>query len=794
MRRLAALPIALALTAAIAANAVESRTASTGPSSAAAAPAAAVASRLLGASGPADASLASGQANGSAGRVAGAAHTAAAPVPPVPVGPPKGLPSGIPAPALKAEDKLPIPQGWPFDEAFPRTSGTSRLVPGAFEYSDFLYDDHGAAGAPRGFPIAGLAPSDGTFEYAPAAAKKNGADIFRVGIGHDVSASYWRVDWTTLIDQNVPVAEFAIDSTPDAGAAAWPGVDHLASPGIDKALVVSAQGAWVLDGTGAKTAVAALGGSLTVDMAAKSFVVRLPEARFATGGKWTVRVASGVANAAGDGFAPVDSDHGALPNQPPVFNVGFRNHDQEPMVGNYWMEDAQAAALAAGDVAKFGATVDWSDLASGKATPEPLPTGYTNRWYVSSITVGDASKHEDQGVVADTGGGTGDLKPNFLGRVQPYAVFVPSTYKDTTGTPLTWVLHSLSEQHNQYGALAPNFLTQACEDRGSICATTLGRGPDGWYFDEAELDFWEVWNRLANTYNIDADRTVISGYSMGGWATYKLGLAHPDLFAKAVVLAGPPQCGLRVADGYGFAGGAGRCTTDGNGSPFIENARSLPYYIAHGTDDELVPVTSVLEHVDHFRALGLRYRFELYPGMDHLGYGAADHFKSAAAHMGTGVRETDPSRVTYRWYPNLDRPEWNMRSTSAYWLSGLQAAEVRPGLTARVDAESSAVARPSHKVQFAPGADVPGDPSPAVVTEQTWADGPVDAALPVLSLDLTNIGSVTINVARAGFAPGTAGHLDVVADRAGSVVLHTSKGDVTVAVSPGHGPLIPFTA
>ncbi|WP_300404201.1 hypothetical protein [Nocardioides sp.] len=41
-------------------------------------------------------------------------------------------------------------------------------------------------------------------------------------------------------------------------------------------------------------------------------------------------------------------------------------------------------------------------------------------------------------------------------------------------------------------------------------------------------------------------RTVAAYDSMGGWAAYKLGLSHPDLYAEAVALAGPPQCGVSV--------------------------------------------------------------------------------------------------------------------------------------------------------------------------------------------------------------------------------------------------------
>ena len=38
----------------------------------------------------------------------------------------------------------------------------------------------------------------------------------------------------------------------------------------------------------------------------------------------------------------------------------------------------------------------------------------------------------------------------------------------------------------------------------------------------------------------------MSGYSMGGFASYKLALEYPDLFAQAMPLEGPVICGTRV--------------------------------------------------------------------------------------------------------------------------------------------------------------------------------------------------------------------------------------------------------
>src|SRR5438105_10394565 len=127
----------------------------------------------------------------------------AAPHPPAALAAPSpasGLPDGVPPAALKAEPALPAPAGWPFPEAFPRTSGTGRLSDGAFYWSDFLYDDHGARGLQRSAPVAGLAPSAGTYDYPDGPASNNGADIFLAGIGRDAAATYWRVDWNNLFD------------------------------------------------------------------------------------------------------------------------------------------------------------------------------------------------------------------------------------------------------------------------------------------------------------------------------------------------------------------------------------------------------------------------------------------------------------------------------------------------------------------------------------------------------------------------------------------------------------------
>ena len=75
---------------------------------------------------------------------------------------------------------------------------------------------------------------------------------------------------------------------------------------------------------------------------------------------------------------------------------------------------------------------------------------------------------------------------------------------------------------------------------GTIVITPAGRGPDGWYYDLAGADTFEVWADVARHYALDPDVTSIAGYSMGGYGTYKFATQFPDLFARAQPTVGPP--------------------------------------------------------------------------------------------------------------------------------------------------------------------------------------------------------------------------------------------------------------
>jgi dienelactone hydrolase len=706
-----------------------------------------------------------------------------------------GLPADVPPAAAQAAPALPEPSGsaWPFPSTFPQTSGTGHLAGGASLWSDFIYDDYGASGV-QGLPTSsydqssGLAARQGDYVFPSGAAHNNGADIFHAGVGLHGAYSYWRVDWTTLADPNIPIAEwtFDTDNNPATGAAQWPAQAGVRSPGIDTALVVSSHGAWLIDTlTGLRTSVLAHGGSLTVDRAARSFILAIPRSLLPVGGSWRVRLGAGLADGSGQNFAAPDvGQSGSTANTAErLYNVTFRGVAQEPPVytdgmsdaliaqaqaglagnpigstlgadgiarsvtGNFWMEDDQADTLASGDVSKFSELVDWSALAAQRSTPAPQPTGYSTRWYVSRLTPGAGQ------VVND--GNEGNFQPTLRERVQPYAVYVPTTYVPGHAMPLTWILHSLEVNYNQYGALDPQLIQQLCQNRGSICATTEGFGPAGWYFNEAETDFWQVWRSLADNFTLDPSRTVTTGYSMGGWASYKLAFAHPDDFAGALVLDGPVICGVQAYPGLnGPAYSDPACAKDGQSQPLIANARWVPYVIDQTYADELVPTSGVVAQAQGFDNLGQRYNLFIHTGGDHLAFATEDRFGDVVSALGSPQRTVNPGTFAYSWYPSLDSGRLGVGATGDYWLSGLSARTRDYGTLATIHAADAALPDRGITTQrFGPR--LVSQPVPGTNSGLTWKLGTRPGAQRTMKLQLANVGGLTIDDRAARLPTGT---------------------------------------
>lgn len=659
-----------------------------------------------------------------------------------------GLPPDIPAAATAPEPSLPRAEGWPFSEQFPRTSGTGRYDAGTFLWTDWLYDDMGR----------------GDFTYASPEAGANGADVFRAAIAGDATHTYWRVDWNTLLDSDVPVATWAFDTDADAttGATSWPADAGVVSPGIEAAMIVSSRGAWLIDATsGARTDLTASGATVTVDESSRSFVVAVPRALMTAEDEWTVRLAAGVANASGDGFAPApEAGDGSR-----VYNAVFRDRDDEPFLAGGWTDSStrwnnggQSAALTVGDVSDFAVELDWSRIAQRASTAEPAPTGYSTRWYVSSLDLGqglDAQARDTYGPAL--------RGPSFYGRVQPYTVYVPTGYQPGTPAPLTLLLHAGDRNHNGFGGVTQDDVYgPMCEDRGSICVTPLGRGNTTWYINEGELDVWEAWGSVARAYTLDPDRTVIGGWSMGGVGATRIAANHPDLFAAAVIVSGA-----------GYYDTQGRRDQEGDESR-TENLRNLVTFMDSGSAD--VALNNTRRWDAAADAAGIRYRANYYEGATHGELGESLGWSDAAAYVEQHPERTHaPAQVTFRWEPGDARPDLGITVDRAYWLTDMAVRDAsarwsRVAATSHALTTTSTEAVLTDQMQVIDGRNVQ-------VRDQAWAPTGEQDPRNALDLSTENVAKLRVDLDRAGLDPTEPAELSLTAD--GKVTLQLTRHGAT---------------
>jgi dienelactone hydrolase len=606
-------------------------------------------------------------------------------------------------------------------------SGTDAYRRGEYLYQDYLFDDHGAeTGAVTSPPgTAGFSPAAGDLPYpSDARYANNAADLVEVRIRPTATAIVYRVTLGAVLDDDATVVGIGIDTDSSGGAqVAWPHGAGLTSPGLDRFITAWGTGGDVtsLPG-GATTPLPA--GAVTIDRRTNQMTLRVPRSTMDPERRvWRYVAGAGLWSGA-DFVRP-------SPGLPGVFNLAFRFDEPQPRGGGTWFEEAQAGALGGGTSGSFYADVDFARLAARVSRAIHAPGLKQARIYPSRLNV-------PEGVRSDF--------PEFGGHLQPYLVFVPKTYRRTHRAGINFALHSLSATYTQFAVFSPKQQQQLGDDHGRFYVTPLGRGPDGWYTGEAEADFFEVWADLAHHFRLDSDRVALSGYSMGGYGTYKLGMQWPDLFGAAFTTVGPPAAG-RFLDTNQIVG----------------NARWVPYLNWAGRTDMLVPIASVRAQQQIFDDLGLRSQLWIYPG-NHYTFAIEDEWRAARAFLAASVVRHDPNRVDYAFLPGEDR--LGLVHDHAYWVSHLRA---KRRARAEISARSLAFGRafePVVKHVDSPGGD---PPPPESVTGTEWERIPRAPKRNALDLRLDNLRRAHVDGLRARLSGRRCLRISVASDVAALV-------------------------
>ena len=705
-----------------------------------------------------------------AGHAAGAA-TSSAGVPAVSSGHRPG-PDALYLPAAKAP-QLENTGVWSAEPIL--VSGAQSYRGGEWLYQDFLLDDHGATGLktqndPYGPGDHLYSPAGGTYTYPQDKAfANNGADLVELRVKPLSTGTAFRVTLNTLQDPSRTAFTIALGN--GGASVPWPHGAGVSSPGQ---VFLTWHGS--VAEADVRTAPVASVAKLTpvVDLARRQVTVVVPHNVWNPGAA-KVRTSVGVglwdkdANAylkPAPGDATDTTPGGGTPSGVAIVNVGPRFAEPTPTYAGatmgdtavlgevyapWWRDRQQSQQLATGDVTPFAADVDFGKLAARTRDDSGVPkTGPMNRILASHYTFGQGVDVSKVCYTLGTFDAGSKCVGRFVGQLQPYALYVPKKPVPARGYGLTLLLHSLSANYNQYTS-SKNQSELGERGGGSLVVTPGGRGPDGFYQGYAEADTFETWADVARHYKVDADWTAVTGYSMGGFGTYRLLARWPDLFPRGWSVVGEP----------------------GSVRDQLVSLRNTPLLAWNSSEDELVNINTSENAVKANTAAGIRFEEDKFLTADHLTLAANDEFGPGVAFLGTSRVDRNPYHVTFVVDSTEDNAKATTVSNHAYWVSGLVPAKA--GL-ATVDAVSQAFGITDAKVlPMATSAGVlTGGEIPAmayVARSQQW--GPFGKAAPAnrAKLTLKNLRTATVQLDRARLTAARTLTLEVTADAASTLVL-----------------------
>ncbi len=292
--------------------------------------------------------------------------------------------------------------------------------------------------------------------------------------------------------------------------------------------------------------------------------------------------------------------------------------------------------------------------------PTGTPTsGPINRILSSRFSNGQGVQH----VGADCGDADG-CPGQYLGRLQPYSIYVPDKPTPPDGRGLTLLLHSLGGSFNQMHG-TKNQAQFGDRGKGHIVITPESRGPDGWYYGLAGAEVFEVWADVARRYRLDPRKTAVTGYSMGGYGTYKFATQFPDLFAAAQPTVGPPGIGV-----------AGASEVEGSGTN--RDAPLGPPHPVHDlerrwrTSSSRTPASSSTARRSPTWASSTSSTRSSPPSTSR-----SRSTTSTARPPSSSARsrvEQNPAHVTYVRNPAMDFAKLGTKADGAYWVQGVKTA------------------------------------------------------------------------------------------------------------------------
>jgi predicted esterase len=621
----------------------------------------------------------------------------------------------LPASAAQASPAPPFP----CEHETSWVAGSTDLCRGVVLYRDYVYDDYGAdEDEPFTNSTGSLSPTAGEARYPEG--EENTADLVRLELRLAGSRLYVRAELNALFRTDSTVLAVAIDGDDDrsTGGGEWGDV-LVSSDGWDT-----------------------IGFFDRGDPRTNVIAGTMPAPK---GKRWRIQAATAIA-ATGE-----------------VMNVAFRGVNERARFGapftddadtavGAWFEDDQAIALREGDISRFGYTVRPADMRAGAWIPQEVGPGLHERVYTSAYTLPPGEGMTYQGIPGRGDGGEGadlgfEQYFHYLGRYQPYGIYIPPGAEPRNGWGVQFVFHGTGANHSSL-INQPGMQEEFGTKPRRLLVVPLVRGPDGYSADISERDILDVMADVRRRFFNDPSRWFTSGYSQGGYVAYWMTMLYPHLFAGLVSWVGFTGNGANGAPPP--MNEVFEYTAGGIGNPvhLVDNLRHVPAVMLAAGEDYLVHLWTQLAMRDAFRDSDNVYTWYLYPVAEHLSFALADDW-SREAQDTAGMRLVRRvPRVTFRTAAAFDSPRYGIRHDRAYWVHDIRG---RGDGYIDVDLATGGCPVMHRELETGNGAGVATLPW---ISDYRRAAGPAHGMrpTPTLSGTLGNVRSVSVDVRGACLA------------------------------------------
>ena len=180
--------------------------------------------------------------------------------------------------------------------------------------------------------------------------------------------------------------------------------------------------------------------------------------------------------------------------------------------------------------------------------------------------------------------------------LQPFSIKLPKNYNSKQKYPLMVFLHGS-------GATDVGLLNSARTGGEFIEIAPYGRDMFRAYASErSQKDIIEAINDVSKHFNVDREKIVIGGFSMGGYGSLRTFYENPDLYKGVVVHAGHPDLA-----NYWLGGNNPNFLNP----KYLEPFKGTKVFVYHGEKDGSLPVDKIRQMIDAMKKMNIDVTYSI---------------------------------------------------------------------------------------------------------------------------------------------------------------------------------------